>query len=223
MLPLIQERTQDMASIVAAGPHRTHNRFLITGRGASMDVTKIRCAPGEGTAVCGTEEVSSVKPLHVLYLDYDGVLHPDSVYRTRNGIELLHRPGHSLFEHVPLLEAELQPYPEVKIVLSTSWLLIQGGYEHAKSKLSESLQKRCIGGTFHRREMRKTWFNSIPRPDQVIRDVERRQPARWIAIDDCPDDWPAWDHVVRADPELGIAASEVQEDLKAKLLREFGS
>ncbi|AZG13801.1 HAD domain-containing protein [Cupriavidus pauculus] len=163
-------------------------------------------------------------PLHVLYVDYDGVLHPDSVYRTRNGIELLHRPGHTLFENVPLMEAALEPYPNVSIVLSTSWLLIKGNYEHAKSRLSGCLQKRCIGGTFHRREMRKTWFESIPRPDQVIRDVQRRQPARWVAVDDCPEEWPTWvrDKVVRADPERGIAASEMLEDLEAKLLREFG-
>lgn len=189
-----------------------------------MDVKKFRCAPGEGYTAPAREETSSDQPLHVLYLDYDGVLHPDSVYRTRKGIELLHRPGHSLFEHVLLLEAELRPYPEVKIVLSTSWLLIQGGYEHAKSKLSESLQERCIGGTFHRREMRKTWFNSMPRPDQVVRDVTRRQPARWVAVDDCPDEWPAGvrHNIVRADPDLGISASSVLGDLKTKLQQEFG-
>lgn len=188
-----------------------------------MEMTKFRCAPSERVTAFATEETSSAKQLHVLYLDYDGVLHPDSVYRTRNGIELLHRPAHSLFEHVPLLEAELQPYPEVKIVLSTSWLLIQGGYEHAKSQLSESLQERCIGGTYHRREMRKTWFESMPRPDQVLRDVKRRQPARWVAVDDCPDEWPIWtsDHVVRADPVFGIRSPDVLQDLKLNLKRQF--
>lgn len=171
-----------------------------------------------------TSKASPVQPLHVLFLDFDGVLHPDSVYRTRNGIELLHRPGHTLFEHVSLLDEALRPYPDVKIVLSTSWQLIKGGYEHAKSKLSAGLQQRCIGGTFHRREMRKAWFESMSRPDQVILNIKRRQPSRWIAVDDCPEEWPAWAHdcVVRADAELGIAPSAVLDDLKAKLLREFG-
>lgn len=160
-------------------------------------------------------------PMHVLYLDYDGVLHPDSVYRTRNGIELLHRPGHALFENVPLLEAALEPYSNVRIVLSTSWQLIEGGCEHAKSKLSPALQKRCIGGTFDRRETRKAWFESMSRPEQVILDVKRRQPACWVAVDDWPEPWPACvrDNVVRTDPEFGIANSAALEDLRVKLQR----
>ncbi|AQV96629.1 hypothetical protein BJN34_22450 [Cupriavidus necator] len=127
-------------------------------------------------------------PLHVVYLDFDGPMHPDSVYRTRNGIELLHYLGHSQFEHVPLLEDALAPYPDVRIVLSRSWQLLEGGYEYAASRLSANLQARCIGGTFDRRQTRKAWFESVSRPDQVLLDVKRRQPAGWIAVDDCPDE-----------------------------------
>jgi len=171
-----------------------------------------------------TSTEASVQLLHVLYLDYDGVAHPDSVYRTRNGIELLHHPGHSLFEHVPLLDELLAPYPEVKIVLSTSWLLIKGGYDHAKARLSPTLQERCIGGTFHRREMRKAWFQSKSRPEQVLLDVSRRNPARWIAVDDSPEEWPDWTsaHVVRTDPTHGIAENRVLSELRAKLDCQFG-
>nr|WP_315593680.1 HAD domain-containing protein [uncultured Cupriavidus sp.] len=169
-------------------------------------------------------ETSSVQPLQVLYLDFDGVLHPDSAYRTRSGIELLHHPGHSLFEHVPLLDEMLAPYPDVKIVLSTSWLLIKGGYDHAEARLSPTLQERCIGGTFHRREMRKAWFQSKSRPEQVLLDVHRRNPVAWVAVDDCPEGWPDWtsDHVVRTNSIFGIAASAVLQELKTKLQREFG-
>lgn len=169
-------------------------------------------------------ETSSVHPLHVLYLDFDGVLHPDSAYRTRNGIELLHHPGHSLFEHVPLLDEVLAPYPDVKIVLSTSWLLIKGGYDHAKARLSPTLQGRCIGGTFHRREMRKAWFESVSRPAQVLLDVKRRKPVRWVAVDDWSEGWPAWAnaHLVRTDRILGIAETNVLDELRAKLRLEFG-
>lgn len=174
--------------------------------------------------VLSAAETSSVRPLQVLYLDFDGVLHPDAAYRTRNGIELLHHPGHSLFEHVSLLDQVLAPYPDVKIVLSTSWLLIKGGYDHAKTRLSPRLQERCIGGTFHRREMRRGWFESISRPDQVVLDIQRRKPARWVAVDDSPDEWPDWTsaHVVRADPTHGIAEGRVLAEMRAKLNCQFG-
>lgn len=166
----------------------------------------------------------SGQSLRVVYLDFDGVLHPDAAFRTRNGIELLHHPGHSLFEHAPLLDDVLKPYPDVKIVLSTSWQLLEGGYEHAKSRLSAGLQTRCIGGTYNRRNTRKAWFESMSRPDQVVLDVRKRKPAKWIAVDDWPGEWPtwAWQNVVRADPVLGIADITVLEDLKSKLQREFG-
>lgn len=162
-------------------------------------------------------------PLHVLYLDFDGVLHPDAVYRTRNAIELLHHPGHSLFEHVSLLEEVLAPYPSVKIVLSTSWILLDGGYEFAKSQLSLCLQERCIGGTFNRREVRKAWFKSMSRPEQVVLDVESRRPARWMAVDDWPHEWPDWaqSHVALAHPKYGLAEAGVLRKLKAKLRKEF--
>lgn len=163
-------------------------------------------------------------PLHVLYLDFDGVLHPDAAYRTRNGIELLHYPGHSLFEHVTLLEEVLDPYPGVRIVLSTSWQLLQGGYEYAASRLSECLRARCIGGTFNRRRRRKAWFERMSRPDQILLDLKWRKPAGWVAVDDSPDEWPVWphDHVVRTDPIAGIADHATLDELKAKLKCQFG-
>ncbi|WP_404851403.1 HAD domain-containing protein [Cupriavidus sp. D384] len=183
----------------------------------------MRRASGDDAVAVTQAETSSVQPLHVLYLDFDGVLHPDAAYRTRNGIELLHHPGHSLFENVPLLDQLLAPYPDVKIVLSTSWLLIKGGYDHAKARLSPRLQERCIGGTFHRREMRKAWFESKSRPDQVLLDVHRRKPARWLAVDDSPDEWPDWAgaHVVRTDPTHGIAEDRVLAELRATLDCQF--
>ncbi|SDC54049.1 hypothetical protein SAMN05216345_102683 [Cupriavidus sp. YR651] len=55
----------------------------------------------------------SVTQLHMLYLGFDGSRHPEGVYRTPNGIELLRHPRYSLFEHVPLLEEVLAPYPDV--------------------------------------------------------------------------------------------------------------
>ncbi|WP_374703325.1 HAD domain-containing protein [Cupriavidus pauculus] len=137
----------------------------------------------------------------------------------------LHHPGHSLFENVPLLEDALAPYSSVRIVLSTSWQLVEGGYEFAASHLSQSREARCIGGTFDRRQIRKAWFESMLRPDQVLLDVKSRQPARWVAVDDYPEEWPSWlhDHVVRTDPVAGIADHATLEELKAKVASNFGS
>jgi hypothetical protein len=83
----------------------------------------------------------------ILFLDYDGVLHPDAVYRTSQGI-VLRREGLRLFEWAPLLEAALAPYPEVRIVLSTSRVRVVD-FDHSRRRLPPRLQARVIGATWH--------------------------------------------------------------------------
>lgn len=56
-----------------------------------------------------------------LFLDYDGVLHPDAVYQTRRGLEL--RASGQLLMHASVLEEILDEFPQAKIVLSTSWVV----------------------------------------------------------------------------------------------------
>lgn len=54
----------------------------------------------------------------ILFLDFDGVLHPDAVYLTRHGVEL--RAEGELFMWAPILEKLLDDCPHIKVVLTTS-------------------------------------------------------------------------------------------------------
>ena len=124
----------------------------------------------------------------VLYLDFDGCLHPEEVVRhPEKGIRLM-RPGHELFEHAPLLETLLEPYPDLAIVLSTTWVR-HLGYRRAVSYLTPGLQRRVIGATYHRR-MDQGAFLGLSRGQQVLADVGRRRPSAWLALDDDHEDWP---------------------------------
>jgi hypothetical protein len=159
---------------------------------------------------------------HVLYLDFDGVLHPEGVYWHPKRGAYLHadytNAGHALFEHAPLLEELLAPYPDVAIVLSTSWA-VQYRYERAAKRLTESLRTRCIGATYHTAMERQTFAN-LPRGHQVRADVVRRQPAIWLAIDDTDEGWDrAREHVVITDPVHGIAKPAVLERMRQALMR----
>lgn len=62
----------------------------------------------------------------ILFLDFDGVLHPISsriVRREGSAIVIEQAPeGEPLFCRVPILAAVLRDFPKVKIVLSTSWV-----------------------------------------------------------------------------------------------------
>jgi hypothetical protein len=157
----------------------------------------------------------------ILYLDFDGVLHHEDVlWHPRRGAYMSpDASGHRLFEHVPILEQLLDRFPQVKIVLSTSWVR-QYGFSGTAKRLGPVLRQRCIGATFHT-GMRhcEDSFARLPRGLQVAEDVCRRQPRDWVALDDDHGDWPAKfeSQLVRSDPVLGISAPAVLEELRAKL------
>jgi len=56
---------------------------------------------------------------HILFLDFDGVLHPDAVYMRRQR-PILKAEG-ALFMWAPILVQILDDFPMVSLVLSTSW------------------------------------------------------------------------------------------------------
>jgi hypothetical protein len=156
----------------------------------------------------------------VLYLDFDGVLHDEQVYFHRRKGIILSTPGRTLFEWMPILEQLMEPHPNVSIVLSTSWVRIRS-FNFAKKRLSPGLQRRVIGATFHRREMRKDEFVLLPRGEQIANDVFRRGPKNWFAIDDDHLGWPSWcrDNLIRTNGNLGISAPDIQEAIGLMLER----
>jgi len=154
----------------------------------------------------------------VLYLDFDGVLHHENVRVSNKSGPFLQAPErYKLFQHAELLASLLEPYPELLIVLSTSWS-VRYGVATAAARLPESLQDRIIGGTFHSRHMRVNEFLELHRGQQVTADVARRQPRDWIALDDDEEGWgsSAHHHVLTHQYE-GIADPDVLAVLKTKL------
>lgn len=126
----------------------------------------------------------------ILFLDFDGVLHPDEVYITRSGPQL--RGDGELFMWTPLLDELLQHFPKVSIVLSTSWVR-QLGFSKAKKRLPPSLQAKIVGSTWHS-SMEKdlshiVWWDQATRHDQIVRYIARSQVTDWIALDDDAQGW----------------------------------
>lgn len=151
----------------------------------------------------------------ICYCDFDGCLHDDAVFwHPKRGI-YMGTSGRVLFEWMPILESLLTPYPDVKIVLSTSWVRMRD-FRFAKSQLSPSLQARVIGATFHNRAMRKDEFDQMSRGAQILADVERRHPQRWFAIDNDGVGWPEHlrEHLVLTQDQLGLSEQGVQEQIQ---------
>lgn len=155
----------------------------------------------------------------IIFLDYDGVLHPDAAYMYKGKPEL--RADGALFMWGPHLEQLLSPYPDVKIVLSTSWVR-ELRFSRAKGYLPPSLQAKVIGATWHssmrmsedlRPLQRMTWWDLAPRYRQIKRYVERAGLVDWLAIDDHPDEWAEADHhhLVKTDSSKGLSDPLVQK------------
>jgi hypothetical protein len=161
---------------------------------------------------------SPSRGLAVLYLDFDGVLHDDAVYWSpKIGIHL-RTPGRTLFEWMPVLEELLAPRPDVKIVLSTSWVRVKG-FGYAKKQLTPSLQSRVIGATFHRREMRKDVFDNMSRGEQIFANVLRRRPTAWLALDNDDQNWPdsCRGNLIKTQDQLGLSDPAVEAAIRARL------
>jgi hypothetical protein len=167
------------------------------------------------------DQTTPTLPLWVCYCDFDGVTHDDAVYSSRHDGIHIRTPGRTLFEWLPILEKLLAPYPDVKIVLSTSWVRVKG-FEFAKRQLTPGLQSRVIGATFHNRETPKFDFDNMSRGMQIFADVRRRKPTRWFAIDNDDHAWPAGcrENLIKTDDRLGLSDPSVQDAIR-KVLASF--
>ena len=152
----------------------------------------------------------------VLYLDFDGILHPADVRVTpeepmRPRIYERGRPTDKpLFQHQVLLEILLRPYPELRILLSTSWARTFG-YEFAVNQLMPELRERVIGAAMTPAPVR--W--GVIDIDAVARGLER-----WIALDDDRDGWPEEVRhllVAPTNPTFALAQPGVAQELTEKL------
>ncbi|MBK5374667.1 hypothetical protein JFT81_08470 [Pseudomonas sp. TH43] len=154
----------------------------------------------------------------VLFLDFDGVLHPDDVYRTRSGLEL-RAPG-QLMMHAGILVEILEDFPQVRISLSTSWVRILG-YRRARAALPPELQALTVSSTWHSRMPRAPLegYDLYNRYQQIRAAVTRAGLTDWIALDDDPfESWPDHDRrLIRTDSNLGLSSVLTQEELQSKL------
>lgn len=154
----------------------------------------------------------------VLFLDFDGVLHPDDVYRTRSGLEL-RAPG-QLMMHAGILVEILREFPQVKISLSTSWVRILG-YRRARAALPPELQALTVSSTWHSKMARAPFegYDMHSRYQQIRAAVTRAGLTNWIALDDDPfASWPGHDRrLIRTKPAPGLSSASSQEELRVKL------
>ncbi|MDD3326566.1 MAG: HAD domain-containing protein [Zoogloea sp.] len=161
----------------------------------------------------------------ILFLDFDGVLHPDAVYLER-GRPVLRADG-ELFMWAGHLVDALARAPHARIVLSTSWAR-ELRFARARDYLPAELRPRVIGATWHsgmasdaehRPLGRDTWWDTSPRYQQIRRYADRAGLTDWIAVDDYPEGWADADRdkLVTTDSSRGLSAPSARVRLSLAL------
>ncbi|KGC61358.1 HAD domain-containing protein [Burkholderia pseudomallei] len=166
----------------------------------------------------------------ILFLDFDGCLHPDDVYHVE-GKPVLRTEGAKLFEHADVLADLLTPYPELRVVLSTSWVRVLGfnqameyslirGLTQAQGYLPIPLKSRVIGTIYENCTDYVEWAG-LTRFDHIFRYVNRRGIASWLTLDDDSNGWPEAfrENLVWVNRRLGLGERRVREELEEKLAR----
>lgn len=133
----------------------------------------------------------------ILFLDFDGVLHPE--FGNRDG---------DLFCHRAKLEGILRDHPAVEIVISSSWRQTRSLAE-LQGLFSPDIGTRIVGATPDWRDLPQLYevIGNYPRHVEVegwLRQANRVW-ERWVALDD-RDYWfrPFLPNLVRCDPTIGL-------------------
>ncbi len=160
----------------------------------------------------------------ILFLDFDGVLHPARAIMGQQGPELVGEG--SLFMWIEPLAELLANYPHVQIVLSTSWVRHMP-YQHVRDLLPVRIRRRVIGSTWHSilhepaysHNLPMTYWHDSSRYQQVRRWVRLHRLRNWVAIDDDGESWDEPDRLVQTNPETGLSDPSIVTQLSELLSR----
>jgi len=106
----------------------------------------------------------------ILFLDFDGVLHPEPCYEVSN-----------FFIFLPRLEAVLRDFPSVKIVISSTWRL-NHDLQSIREIFSIDISPRVIDVTPH--------WTSVPELMDVIGYQRHAEIEAWLRKSNAP--WLQW-------------------------------
>lgn len=143
----------------------------------------------------------------VLFLDFDGVLHAHDEPALDDNFRLLQNPN--LFRWCPVLELLLEPFPDVRIVVSSDWR--RWFDDAALIELLGPLGERFAG---------VVEGYGPTRAAEILTEVRRRSIVRWLALDD----HPSVAEAAKENPRFiacaghtGVAARDVQQALRRAL------
>ncbi|MET3620106.1 HAD domain-containing protein [Burkholderia ambifaria] len=153
-----------------------------------------------------TRQASRADP--ILFLDFDGVLHPLGEIALDENCRLIENPD--LFRWRPILEQLLRPFPEIRIVISSDWRRLFD--DESLVQLLGPLGARFDG-------IVETYGPT--RFEEILSEAERRKATNWLAVDDHPSVASAAINDARfiaCASDTGLSAVPVQQALRNALM-----
>ena len=142
----------------------------------------------------------------VLYLDFDGVLHPT------------HASGDGLFCWRNILVNLLAPYPEIAIRVASDWRCSHSDAE-LRMLLGPLGGERFIGIT--------EIYDESSRTNESLADVDANGFGNWLVLDDAPDIHSGHAggrlEFIPCESSLGLSDMAVQTALASALAKKFGA
>ena len=129
----------------------------------------------------------------LLFLDFDGVLHPALWPREPD------------FCRLPLFEAVLRGAPRVRIVVSSTWREAFG-LEELRCRFSADIAARIVGAT--------PVLPGRSRHAEIMAYLQRHatHATQWVALDDTPEQFPpGCPYLIRCDPRSGLTEAVARE------------
>lgn len=148
----------------------------------------------------------------IVFLDFDGVLHPEPCPDTGR-----------LFENAPRLAQALEDFPQAALVLSTAWRHSRS-YAQLLEPLPAPLRERIIGSTPTFGDF-ATSAGLIPyrRQAECMHWMQKSglQDEAWLALDDRPSGFiPYCENLIACHPKYGFDGT-VSARLRSALQRHF--
>lgn len=159
----------------------------------------------------------------VLFLDFDGVLHPEYEGRAV--------PPEVAFCHLARFEALMADYPLVRIVISSTWRA-QFDIDNLRGRFAREVASRIIGITPIRRvsdgKLQSVQLDGLGGRESEIVDWLNRHGymnSHWIALDDAIGDFRRYpDHVVACKNYVGFdddAANRLRQELDSAAIGRY--
>jgi hypothetical protein len=149
-----------------------------------------------------------------LFLNCGGVLNVGHGVVDHNGVITLDS-GRPLFEYAPYLVDVLAPYPQVQVVLTTSWLQTLG-VEKTISLLPDQLCRRVVDTTLHTSPRLGEVKEGTAKTMTVLRHAAKHGLMKWLALDD-----EAWGvprefepHFLHTKSETALGVPEARKHLQ---------